>query len=269
MGYIVNQYNKNDNEDVSKFMSFILEGEPIRIPEQSDNGIIGMKVSNPFFNEGIMLKSNVSFEASKNYYFHSKIRRMNETQVFHIYLANVTKTDNNTILLAGEQQFLKTITVQGGTDTDWVDMELIFAPFINFNTIMFKLQRSIVDYNLDTCRYPTIIYQELSIINNLLSSFSNVQSLYKLGVQSRPGFLMCINGEEIRTGRSGIYELKDGFIMINFFSAVAAAEDPVELKDELTKLPSTLNNSSCVCLFDKNKTRTIDNFSLDYVYKNI
>ena len=36
------------------------------------------------------------------------------------------------------------------------------------DTILFKLQRSVVDYDTSTCRYPTIIYQELSEINNLL-----------------------------------------------------------------------------------------------------
>ena len=79
---------------------------------------------------------------------------------------------------------------------------------------------------------------------------------------------MCINGEEIRTGRSGIYELKDGFITITLFSAIAAAEDPVEL-DAAKKGPvSTKESNNCICLFDKNKTRVIDNFSLDYVYEN-
>ena len=155
--------------------------------------------------------------------------------------------------------------MQGGTG--WVDVELVFTPFVNFDTILFKLQRSVVDYDANTCRYPTIVYQELSEINNLLSSF-NIKSLYKLGVQSRPGFLMCINGEEIRTGKTGIYELKDGFITINFFSAVAAAKEPSELEEALNEQPSTFTKSGCVCLFDKNKERVIDNFSLDYVYKN-
>lgn len=258
MGYIVEQYNKSDTEDVSKFMSFVIDGEPIRVPERSDTGIMGIKTSNPFFNEGVKVSL---LEASKNYYFHGKIKRnISETQVFYIYLINQQDTS-----LTANQQFLKTITIQSGTG--WVDIELIFTPFVNFDTILFKLQRSVVDYDANTCRYPTIIYQELSEINNLLTSF-NIKSLYKIGVQSRPGFLMCINGEEIRTGKSGIYELKDGFITINFFSAVAAAKDPDNLQQLMdTLIDSTYTNSSSTCLFNKNKTRIIDNFSLDYVYK--
>jgi hypothetical protein len=31
-------------------------------------------------------------------------------------------------------------------------------------------------------------------------------TLQKIGVQSEPGLLMCINGEEIHVGQSGIYE---------------------------------------------------------------
>ena len=239
-------------------MSFITNGDPIRVPEQSDTGIMGIKTSNPFFNEGIRVSL---LEASKNYYFHGKIKRnVSETQVFYIYLINEQDTS-----LTANQQFLKTITIQSGTG--WVDIELIFTPFVNFDTILFKLQRSVVDYDVNTCRYPTIIYQELSEINNLLT-FLNIKSLYKMGVQSRPGFLMCINGEEIRTGRSGIYELKDGFITINFFSAVAAADDPDNLEQLMESMvDSTLTNSASVCLFNRLTKRTIDNFSLDYVYK--
>ena len=36
---------------------------------------------------------------------------------------------------------------------------------------------------------------------------------------------MCINGEEIRTGRSGVYELKNGLVQTAFFSVVTGAEE--------------------------------------------
>ena len=156
MSYIVKQYNKSDTEDVSKFMDFIKEGEPIRVQEQSDSGITSIQTSSPFLNEAIKLKDN-ALEASKSYYFHGKIKRMkNENQVFHIYLINTVKTENtNSYSLVEEQQFLKTIVVQSGND-DWVDIELVFTPFVNFNTILFKLQRDVVDYNI-------LIYVWLSV----------------------------------------------------------------------------------------------------------
>jgi hypothetical protein len=43
--------------------------------------------------------------------------------------------------------------------------------------------------------------------------------LTKIGIQGPPGMLMCINGEPIRIGPSGIYEIKNGY-KINFLSFI-------------------------------------------------
>ncbi|MBQ8206354.1 MAG: hypothetical protein IJZ77_02735 [Bacilli bacterium] len=255
MGYIVNQYNKDEN---TEFMTALTGGTPVRVKEQADMGIMSSQSINPFVNEGVYMEE--SLMASSNYYFHGKIKRTSDIQIFYIYLIN--KDD---VSLEANQQYLKTITVQSGTG--WSDVEFMFTPLINFNTILFKLQRTAIDYNPDTCRYPTIIYQELSLIKNLLVNL-NVESLYKIGVQSRPGFLMCINGEEIRTGKSGIYELRNGFIKVTFFSAVSAADETAELKNLMETLPDGSSSKiESVCLFSSNVARIIDNFSLDYVYE--
>lgn len=265
MGYIVNQYNKGENTDNSIFMTALAGGTPIRVKEQSDMGIMGSQSINPFVNEGVYMAQSLT--ASNNYYFHGKIKRTDDIQIFYIYLvtASAVETDSSYKLETETEQYLKTITVQRGTG--WADIEFIFTPLVDCNTILFKLQRTVVDYNPDTCRYPTIIYQELSLIKNLLSEL-NIKSFYKIGVQSRPGFLMCINGEEIRTSKSGIYELRNGFIKTTFFSAVAAAKDSAQLKTLMSTLQEgTSIKTESVCLFSTEVVRDIDNFSLDYMYQ--
>ena len=260
MGYIVSQYNKSDTTDNSIFMTALGGGKAIRIKEQSDSGVMGSVYMNPFLNEAVYFPKS-SLEASKYYYFHGKVKRSNEEQIFYIYLMDKDNTN-----VDANQQFIKTITVQSGTG--WSDIEFMFSPFEAFNTIVFKLQRTAIDYDQDTCRYPTIIYQELSLINSL-TTILNIDKFYKIGVQSRPGFLMCINGEEIRIGKTGIYELKNGFVAIEFFSAIAAAKDPEWLEDTLNGLAeSTSENINSQCYFDAaNADRDISNFSLDYIYE--
>lgn len=257
MGYIVSQYNKGD-ADNDFFMSPLKNGVPVRVKEKVDISAIGAQSINPFENEGIYMENKL--EASKNYYFHGKIKQKADVQIFYVYLV-----EKDNISTEANEQYLKTITIPSGNE--WTDVEFIFTPMMGFDTILFKLQRTVIDYTPATCRYPVIIYQELSVVNNLLDKLS-LDILYKIGIQSRPGFLMCINGEEIRVGRSGIYELRNGFVFITFFSAISAAEDPSKLKDLLESLGDG-SSSSIVsqCLFDLATTRTIDNFSLDYVYK--
>lgn len=258
MSFIVNQYNKSSDTDSSIFMTPIAEGEPVRVKEQINMEVVSAKFTNPFVNEGLYIKDLLS--TFTHYYFHGKIKRLKTQQTFYIYLIN--KDDFS---LEANEQYLKTITIQEGEG--WADIEFIFTPLITFDTILFKLQREAIDYIPSTCRYPTIIYQELSVINNLLEVL-NVNSLYKIGVQSRPGFLMCINGEEIRIGKSGIYELKNNFILITFFSAVAPAKITKEIEDLMDTLQEgTADEITSKCVFSSNIERTIDNFSLDYIYE--
>ena len=61
----------------------------------------------------------------------------------------------------------------------------------------------------------------------------------KFGYQSRPGNLIVVNGEPIRVGRSGIYEINNGTTIEKFMIAS----------------PGGSNNSK------------IDAFLLDYAYK--
>jgi hypothetical protein len=102
----------------------------------------------------------------------------------------------------------------------------------------------------------------------------------KMGIQSRPGLMMAINGEEIRIGRSGIYEIKNGTILVNNFSVVAGATETTSaLTDTIADINARYNaatteeqlaNIQSVCLFNTTnypKSRTIDSFTLDFLYR--
>ena len=273
MAYILGQYNKNKNvADDSIFMTLITEGNVRRRDSQSDIGVSGGGIN--FSNECIQIPSLML--NTNNYYFHGKIKRMRTDQTFYIKLVNY---DSNEI-----EQYLKAITVGAGDPNDWVDIELVFTPYINFDCILFDLQRTISDY-AEEVRYPIIIYEELSLINNLIvRKIGDGVKLIKLGVQSRPGLLLCINGEEIRVAKNGIYELKNGVITVNFFSVISAADETTTIMETTMSSINTAWNAADALpiareresaksaigsrsLLNTNKKRVIDSFTLDYLYR--
>lgn len=289
MGYVLGQYNQKnvpnqEGTDVSKYITPLTEGIATRKKSASDNGVTGNAL-NPFWDECVKLK-DTTFQAGSNYYFHAKIKRLKSIQVFYIYLVNYEAGGSQ----EERTQYLKTITVQGGDDNEWVDFEMIFNPLIQFDTILFQLQRSLDDYRTET-RYPTIVYEELSLVNNALTQIiKSGVSLIKLGIQSHPGLMMCINGEEIHIGSTGTYELRNGIVTMDFFSVVKAGieVEPIEgyqtFQDYLTKIsqeeinpseengtreknPDGSEKTSSKCIFGHKKKRGIDAYVLDYIYK--
>lgn len=280
MKYMLNQFNqsKQDNvpaEDVS-YMTLIKEGEAIRKKSLLDYGVLEPALPK-FFDECVQIpKGTLNFE--KHYYFHVKVKRLNTNQEFNIYLINnqdqeVFDANDN----LEEMQFLKKIQIQPVGDNNlWADVAFSFTPVNNnFNCIMFQLKRTADDYY--KAREATIIYEELSEIKNNINTISGIKNdigFIKIGVQSRPGMLMCINGEEIKVGRTGTYELKNGMVVTDFFSVLNTAVERDEeefnkmMEDLYTKEDTeSIGKTNSVCIFGNPKNRNLDAFSMDYIYK--
>ena len=271
MNYILGQYNQQEIDaggDTSAYMTLISEGEATRLKRAFDDGVVGDSTTIAFYDEAV----RVSLIEKTTYYLHAKIKRLTENQKFFIYLVNY---DND--IIDNKTQYLKTIEVQGGEESEWTDFEMIFTPLINFNYILFQLQRRVEDYTIEK-RYPRIVYEELSQVNNIIPAKINSNaSLIKMGVQSHPGLMMCVNGEEIHVGRSGIYEVRNGIVSVNSFSVIQAAQEAEaddnyleKILEEITNESNNIENDSTNsrCLFNSSKKRGMDAFVLDYMYKN-
>lgn len=286
MAYMLGQYNYVSGQDIP-FMT-LLDGtylEAKRRPEESEESDQEDSGETVFHDECLLYTDNHFFQTGHYYYFHGKIRRWTSAQTFYIKLVNYNDTGDEAV-----EQYIKSIVIGAGTNASqdlWVDVEFMFAPVGDFNCLLFELVRTTSDWQGIT-RSPKIIYEEVSEINNILElSQISASSLIKLGVQSRPGFLMCINGEEIRTNRTGIYELKNGIMIVNFFSAVNGIEagdsqaaidramqdidnaiaaidftrtDYEELSKELAAIKS-------VTVLTNKGDRITSGFALDYMYK--
>lgn len=288
MSYVLNQYNQPvvDKSPASSpenqiYMTQLTGGTPKRRPSNVDSGVTGSS-NDLFYDECVELTSPLL--TNVNYYFHCRIKRLEDPQVFFIYLLNTNASPEEN----PPTQYLKTITVRGGEQnehTEWVDFELVFSPLLSFNCILFQLQRTIKDYT-DYAdqggRHPYICYEELSRINNIVTSKTGARAgLFKIGIQSRPGLMMCLNKEEIHIGRSGIYEVNNGKIVVDFLSIICAAtEDPIIVPGEGTmtmeeyldyignqEVVIDKDHTNSTCIFDNSKERKIDAFTLDYMYE--
>jgi len=291
MAYALDQNNQSrippsDPTNTAQYMTLVVDGTATRRPNSGDVNVTGGSL-NPFFDE--CLRFGNKLESNKTYYFHAKIQRMLAPQKFYLYLVQYDAVDNRT-------QYLKTVEVQGGDTKDWVDLEFIFTPLLAFDCILFELQRTIDDYRLET-RYPRIVYEEVSEVNNrvpqLVPSTSRKAEFIKMGIQSHPGLLMCINNEEIHIGRSGTYEVRNGIVTVKFFSVVLAAEERVDDvvcyliikkggKDERAKdlqeyldwlgtEPTIIDDiqTNSKSILANPKRRGMDSFVLDYMYEEV
>ena len=253
MAYIVGQYNKSSS---TKSMTSIVSGGVVaRLSSESEEGT-GFEEECLEFND-MFLKDQV-------YYFHGSVKRLYNKQTFDVSLMNDDDFD--------EVQVIKTIDIGQGAE-GWVDVEFIFKPVKNFNRLAFILHRTRRDYYGGDVRYPIIIYQELSQVNNLIPIVTGGMPLLKLGIQADPGTITVINGEEIRIGKTGMDEIRNGFIEMDFFSVVAPAGTSANIEAIQTEIDGSINDvdlaqvSLSRCLIDYNNgIRELADFTLDYVY---
>ena len=283
LSYIIGQYNHNKaSGDDSTYITPIRSGTVSRRNNSGDMGVIGSSLD-PFKDECI---TDLNLVTTNYYYFRCQIKRMTNPQVFTVKLVNYDQSSIGEV-----EQFIKQISIRGGEREEWVSVEFIFHPIVQFDTILFQLQRTIDDYR-QFARYPKIAYQQLGIINNIISSkIGEDISLLKIGVQSHPGLVLCVNGEEMHLSRSGIFEIRNGVIPVNFFCvlnpAIEVDRDPtvtssvegwkisvnqqievIESDPSLTpeQKEAAYSAINSKCFFGTAKKYEIDAFTLDYMY---
>lgn len=168
-----------------------------------------------FTDKAMELQGSNVLESGKNYYLKFKIyKRLDSEQNITVRLQNSTEIQDNV-------QTMASYIVARGSGADYVTYEMILAPNGTYNQILFELNRTSFDYTLENedgtnGRVIEIEIDNFELIYNVidhLNTILGITELKKIGVQGPPGLLMCINGEEIRIGRSGIYEINNGVVV--------------------------------------------------------
>ena len=153
---------------------------------------------------------------------------------------------DNDFQLQFKNDILLNHTWEEGQTTNIKYFDFVFSNKVsgeNFNSILLELNRNSYDddiqwtdssgntYNglhLNLEDIDVKCYQIINMLKNSTFGTNNINSFDNIGVWSHPGAIMSINGEEIRVGQSGYYELND-FNITNFGMVVEDARDKFSL----------------------------------------
>lgn len=156
--------------------------------------------------------SGVNIVNNQNcYYLRFGVKqRTDSEQLFYLKLRNTSESEDN-------EQLIEEYKVNRGTGI--IYFEVILSPNATYDQILWELQRTALDYrilNTDGTygRIMNVIIESytrlVDIITFLKSTYSGMEYLTKIGIQGPPSLLMCINREQIRLGKTGIYEINNG-----------------------------------------------------------
>lgn len=210
MSYNIGQLRRNQINSYSTALSY--RQDLIR----NENSIID------FYDQCMYLSGANIVSSIYSYYLKFEVTQLPEViQEFSIKLQSDEVTVDNI-------QNIRSFVVKQGLGT--TTFELIFTPNSNYNQIIFELKRMALDFYTDngdgtSGRIMNIKILQFDRVINVISSylaknFPGMTSLKKIGIQGPPGLLFCIDGEEIKIGRSGIYELYNEDITISYIGFI-------------------------------------------------
>lgn len=210
MSYNIGQLRRNQIDSYSAALSY--QQGLIR----NENSIID------FYDQCMYLSGANIVSSIYSYYLKFEVTQLPEvTQEFSIKLQSDEVTVDNI-------QNVRSFVVKQGIDK--TTFELIFTPNSNYNQIVFELKRLALDFYTDNGdgtngRIMKIKILQFDRVINVISSYlaknyTGMTTLKKIGIQGPPGLLFCIDGEEIRIGRSGIYELYNEDINISYMGFI-------------------------------------------------
>ena len=181
------------------------------------------------FQDACIINNNGNFEAGTPYRLTFKIKSLLTSQKIIIKLVETEAIDG--VLQektdVGEEE-IETITVVANDDPDAssIQYEVFFVPDKAYNTIKFELQRTSADFSISgengiKGRQVVITEYHIEEIENILALEAlNGRIIRKLGLQGPTGLTFVIDGEIIRIGKSGIYELYNDDLTIEFIGVI-------------------------------------------------
>lgn len=225
MSYNFGQFRSGQFKDYLTSLSYQLLEKTVSTVTSENTPFIDKVLS--ISDEGLFQNVDNSGK-QKSYFIRFKIyKRTDSAQSLTVRLCNTQKDIDNI-------QTIKSIKVEQGEETDYSTFELIISPNNIYHELQFVLSRDALDYEIYgedssvTGRIIKIEIENFSIVYDIMdflkSSIENKGRLKQIGVQGPTGLLMCINGEAIRVGRTGIYEIKNG-ISVNSIGFVIEPDD--------------------------------------------
>lgn len=141
--------------------------------------------------------------------------------------------ENTSALATTNSQTVASLLVPAGRTVEELSTPVMFDILITpndaYTQIVFAIDRDGQDFTETPRKWiPTrdFMVDSFGSISNIIPSLDIGQraKLKQIGIQSRPGLPICVNGEMIRVGRSGIYEINHG-IDITFVGFMPEEKD--------------------------------------------
>lgn len=127
--------------------------------------------------------------------------------------------DGNSTILNPKNQYIDTIILPkvekvDGKIISTSSFNFIITPNDNYERIAFILSRDLTKKNDADLRVKidVKIFTKLqNLIGNVIKDFDSNINITQIGIHAKPGTLMCINGEPIKIGKRGVFELNSVF----------------------------------------------------------
>ena len=144
----------------------------------------------------------------------------------------LTKSNASALDTTGVQTITH-FTVPAGRTTEEMNTALVYdiiiTPSDSYDQVVFAIDRDGQDITgISRAWIPASSFniQSFGFISNIITTLDidNQTKLKQVGIQGRPGLQICVNGEMIRVGRTGIYEINHG-IDITFIGFIPEETD--------------------------------------------
>ena len=126
--------------------------------------------------------------------------------------------DNNSTILSSDNQYIDTIILpkQETINEEKItksSFNFIIAPKAEYQRIAFILKRDLTKGDAEL--RIKINVKKFAKLQNLITDVMKVSdpniNITQIGIHAKPGTLMCINGEPIKIGKRGVFELNSVF----------------------------------------------------------
>lgn len=206
----------NNNIDLRQGINGeIFFGEPLICQENFPSTTYSTSYNNQITFQNNCI-SGKDFRENVSYYIHFEIKK--ETTKNNKIILKLTSNNEN---YNNNDQNIQILEIQKANsnieDNNYEIFDIIFTPYTNnFNILVWEQERTlndIIEFSKTNNFDDKITIKNIKIysLNNLINNLdNNIKEITKLGIQSHPFIFIVLNGEPIRVGRNGIYEITEG-----------------------------------------------------------
>lgn len=221
MSFYIKQYRSNNN-----YWSEFTKNNDYEIDTIQTK--VAYFVENQYTDTTINMINDSVLEAGEKYFLSVDIERIGAGTINtgnqetgntekEITIKLLAEDENGNSIFNTKNQYIETIILpkQESGEKEQIktsSFNFIITPNANYQRIAFILKRDLTNIN-DIKLSANITVKKFVKLQNLIGDVIKVydSNITQMGVHAKPGTLMCINGEPVRIGKRGVFELNSVF----------------------------------------------------------